>query len=255
MAQLRPLQSEAGFSVAEETIIDSSRNVVKSNSIEIVNTTYPTASKKEYISYATANDINSTPTVSPSVLIPANNILFSNATLLLTWEGYPTAEYTVNTNSTLVQVNLTGHGLSAGDTITVVFDSQGSVNDGTYTVLEIVNSSTFTFNATEIFNPESPIVGGEIEITSYGRYWEYASELKTSILSDSSNNLTLSSWIKSTTKENIPPGHVWEVGPIVNNTSKEFSYSFSISSTGSLENYGSGVKAVIKIDNVLAERE
>ena len=36
MPQLKPLQSEGGFSVAEATIIDENRNIIDANSVKVL---------------------------------------------------------------------------------------------------------------------------------------------------------------------------------------------------------------------------
>ena len=42
---LKSLQSEGGFSVSEETIIDSTRNILKANSVQVVKSTFADANK------------------------------------------------------------------------------------------------------------------------------------------------------------------------------------------------------------------
>ena len=69
MPQLKPLHSDAGFAVAEDTIIDSSRNVTAANSVEVVNSAFTSVSKKDFISYNTANDTSSTVTLDDFVNI------------------------------------------------------------------------------------------------------------------------------------------------------------------------------------------
>ena len=94
-----------------------------------------------------------------------------------------------------------------------------------------------------------------MEISSYGDSWEYSLKIETTILSDNSNNLTISGIAKTITKESIPPGHTWNVIPQVNNSNQTFGYQIAISSNGSLENISSGVKATAHITNVLAQKE
>lgn len=255
MPQLKPLHSDAGFAVAEDTIIDSSRNVVAANSVEVVNSSFTTSYKKEFITYNTANDTTSTISLDNFENIASNRICFSSANALLTWKGYPIGTYVVNANESIVTVTLSGHGLSAGDSIDIIFDAAFSAQDGTYTVVEVLSSSSFTFDTSVVFDPISPIVNSLLEISSYGDTWEYSIKVETTILSDEFNNLTLAGISKSITKENIPPGHSWSVSPQVNNANQTFGYQVSISSNGTLENYSSGVKATAHVINVLAQRE
>jgi hypothetical protein len=255
MPQLKPLHSDAGFAVAENTIIDASRNVVSANSVEVVNSSFTTSYKKEFITYNTANDTSSTVSLNNFESIISNRICFSAANALLTWKGYPIGSYTVNTNESLVTVTLSGHGLSAGNFIDVIFDQSFSAQDGTYNVVEVLSPSIFTFDTGTIFDPINPIVNSILEISSYGDTWEYSIKLETTILSDAANNLTISGIAKTITKENIPPGHSWNIIPQVNNSNQTFGYQVAISSNGTLENYSDGVKATAHVSNVLAVRQ
>jgi len=255
MPQLKPLHSDAGFAVAEDTIIDSSRNVVAANSVEVVNSSFTSAFKKEFISYNTANNTSSTKSLDDFQSIASNRISFSSANALLTWKGYPIGSYTVNANESLVTVTLSGHGLSAGNSIDIIFDATFSAQDGTYTVIEVLSPSIFTFDTGVVFDSINPIVNSLLEISSYGNTWEYSIKLETTILSDATNNLSISGIAKTVTKENIPPGHSWNVVPQVNNSNQTFGYQVSISSNGTLENYGSGVQCIAHITNVIAPRE
>lgn len=255
MPQLKPLHSDAGFAVAEDTIIDASRNVVAANSIEVVNSSFTTSYKKEFITYNTANDTSSTISLDNFESIASNRICFSSANALLTWKGYPIGSYTVNANESLVTVTLSGHGLAAGNSIDIIFDETFSAQDGTYTIVEVLSPSIFTFDTGVVFDPINPVVNSTLEISSYGDTWEYSIKLETTILSDAANNLTLSGIAKTITKENIPPGHSWNVIPQVNNSNQTFGYQVAISSNGTLENYSDGVKATAHVSNVLAVRQ
>lgn len=255
MPQLKPLQSEAGFSVAESTIIDSTRNIRAANSVEVVNSSFTSSYKKEFISYNTANNTNSTVDLNNFEPISANRICFSSSNTLLTWKGYPIGSYNVNANESLVTVSLPNHGLSAGSNINIIFDPLYSSQNGSYVVSEVLSSSVFTFDTGVIFDPLNPIVNSLLEISSYGDSWEYSIKVETTILSDSLNNLSIAGISKTVTKENIPPGHVWMVIPQVNNSNQTFGYQVSISSNGSLENLSTGVKVTAHITNVLAQRE
>ena len=255
MPQLKPLHSDAGFAVAEDTIIDPSRNVVAANSVEVVNSSFTTSYKKEFISYNTANNTSSTVSLDDFQSIVSNRICFSSANAILTWKGYPIGSYTVNANESLVTVTLTGHGLSAGNSIDIIFDQAFSAQDGTYTVVEILSPSIFTFDTGVVFDAINPVVNSSLEISSYGNTWEYSVKLETTILSDAANNLSISGIAKTVTKENIPPGHSWNIVPQVNNSNKTFGYQVAISSNGTLENYSDGVKATAHVSNVLAVRQ
>lgn len=256
MPQLKPLHSDAGFAVAEDTIIDSNRNVTAANSIEVVNSSFTTASKKEFITYNTANDTSSTVTLDNFQNLSANKVAFSTANCILTWKGYPIGSYNVNANESIVQVTLSDHGLSAGDSVTVIFDAAYSAQDGTYTVVEVLSSSVFTFDTSVVFDPLNPVVASLLEISApYGQNWELSLKIETSILSDGANNLTTSGILKSVTKDNTPPGHVWDVIPLVNNSNQTFGYQISASSNGTFENYGTGVQCIAHISNVIAQRE
>ena len=256
MPQLKPLHSDAGFAVAEDTIIDSGRNVTAANSVEVVNASFTSASKKDFISYNTANDTTGTVILDDFVNLPANRVAFSSADCILTWKGYPLGSYSVNANESVVTVTLDNHGLVAGQNITVIFDAPSSGQDGTYAVSEIISSSVFTFFTGTVFDAVNPIVNSPLEISiPYGQSWELSLKIETTILSDSLNNLTISGVLTTITKDNIPPGHTWTVIPLVNNSNQTFGYQVSASANGTFENYGSGVKCIAHITNVIAQRE
>ena len=256
MPQLKPLHSDAGFAVAEDTIIDSGRNVTAANSVEVVNSAFTSASKKDFISYNTANDTSSTVTLDDFVNLPANRVAFSQADCILTWKGYPLASYNVNANESVVTVTLPDHGLVAGQNVTVIFDAPNSSQDGTYAVSEVISSSVFTFFTGTVFDAVNPIINSPLEISvPYGQSWELSLKIETTVLSDNANNLTLAGVLTSVTKDNVPPGHTWTVIPLVNNSNQTFGYQVSVSANGTLENYGSGVQCIAHITNVIAQRE
>ena len=252
---LKSLQSEGGFSVAEETIIDPDRNILKANSVEVINNIFSDAYKKEFITFNTANDTSSSVNLNNFTPVSASEIVFSKANIVLTWKGYSIGQYNVNANSSIARILLDNHGLSIGDSVTLSFDVQGSGSDGTYTVTNVLNNSTFEVDTGIIFNPVASIVNGIVELENYGLYWEYSVEITTTCLSDSSNILSLAGVSKTVLKDNIPVGHVWNINPVVNNTTKTFGYQVSISSNGSLENHSSGVDCVGLISNVSSGRE
>lgn len=252
---LRSLQSEGGFSVSEETIIDPDRNILKANSVEVVNNIFADAYKKEFISFAKANNTSSTVNLEEFSTLAANEIVFSRANVLLTWKGYVTSQYNVNVNSSIARIFLDNHGLEEGDSITLFFDTQGQANNGTYTVTTVVTNSVIDVETGTIFNPSQSIVNGTVELRNYGQYWEYSAEIITTCLSDSTNNLTLAGVVKTVLKDNVPVGHTWNVEPIVNNTQKTFGYQVEISTNGSLEDYSTGVECVGFVTNVSSVRE
>lgn len=252
---LKPLQSEGGFSVSEESIIDPDRNILKANSVEVVNNLFADASKKEFITYNTATDAAATVNLDPFANVAANTIIFNRANILLTWKGYPIGQYNVNANSTIASISLDNHGFSEGDSITLAFDAQGSGSDGTYTVETIIDDSNFTVDTGIVFNPSQSIVNGVVEITSYGLYWEYSVDVVTTCLSNSLNELTIAGVSKTVLKDNVPVSHIWGVTPIVNNTEKTFGYQIDVTTNGTLENQGTGVECVAFITNVSTVRE
>jgi hypothetical protein len=252
---LKPLQSEGGFSVAEESIIDPNRNIIKANSVEVVNNTFLNAYKKEFISFNTATNASSTVNLEQFTEVSSSNIIFSKANVVLTWKGYVIGQYNANANSSIASISLDNHGLVAGTNVTLSFDTQGIANNGTFPVLTTPNNNTFTVDTGVVFNPSQSIVNGILEVTSFGLYWEYSAEIITTCLSNNSNNLTLAGVSKTVLKDNIPVGHTWNVYPIVNNTQKTFGYQVQISTNGSLELQGNGVECAAFITNVSSTRD
>lgn len=252
---LKSYQSDGGFSVAEETIIDPQRNVLKANSIEVVNNSFFDASKKEFITFNTANDVSTTVNLNNFTTVNTSEIIFSKASIVLSWKGYSIAQYNVNANSSIARITLDGHGLSIGDSVTLSFDQQGSGSNGTYTVTNVINDVVFDVDTGIVFNPIESIVNGNVELENYGLYWEYSIEITTTCLSNSTNILSLAGISTTILKDNIPPGHTWEVYPTINNVTKQFGYQVNISSNGTLENHSSGVDCVGFITNVITGRE
>lgn len=252
---LKPLQSEGGFSVSEESIIDPDRNVIKANSVEVVNNIFASANKKEFITFNKADDSGSSVNLDNLTVLPANKIVFSKANVLLTWKGYPTAQYNVDANSSVARIFLDGHGLSQGDSVTLSFDTQGQGSDGTFSVTTIVNSSVFEVDTGTIFNPIASIVGGIVELQNYGLYWEYSVEITTSCVSDHANNLTLAGVSKTVLKDNVPVGHSWSVNPSIDNVQKTFGYQVAITANASLEFQSTGVDCMGFVCNVSADRQ
>lgn len=252
---LKPLQSEGGFSVSEESIIDPQRNILKANSVEVVNNTFSDAVKKEFITFNTATDVSSTVNLEPLYSVSTSSIVFSKANILLSWKGYVVGQYNANVNSSIAVITLNNHGLSAGSNVTLSFDPQGSGSNGTFPILNVINNNTFTVDTGIIFNPSQSIVNGAVEITSYGLYWEYSLEIITTCLSDNSNNLTLAGVSKTVLKDNVPVGHIWNVYPTVNNSQQTFGYQVEITANTTLELQGGGVECVAFITNVSSTRD
>ena len=74
-------------------------------------------------------------------------------------------------------------------------------------------------------------------------------------MSDSTNNLSLAGVSKTVLKDNVPPGHVWEIEPIVNNVNKTLSYQVTITSNASIELQSNGAECMGFISNVSALRD
>lgn len=252
---IKALQSEGGFSVSEEPIIDVDRNVLKANSVQVVNNTFADAIKTEFISFNKANDTTTSVTLEPLESVAANTIVFSKSDIVLSWKGYVVAQYSANASDNTAIITLTNHGLSEGDSVTLIFDAQGSLNDGTYTVTSVQDENVVLVDCANIFDNVSPIVNGTVEYTQYGLYWELSAEVSTTCLSDASQTLILAGVSKTILKDNIPLGHTWDIEPFINNTTKEFGYQITITSNGSIELQSDGVECVGFVTNVSAVRD
>ena len=252
---LKPLQSEGGFSVSEQSIIDPDRNILKANSVEVVNNSFADAVKKEFITFNTVTDLETTVNLDPFTNVSANSIVFSKANVLLTWKGYIIAQYNANQNSSIANILLGNHGFSQGDSITLSFDNQGSGSNGTFTISQVLDDNNFRVDTGVVFDPAQSIVGGQVEITNPGLYWEYSAEIITTCLSDFNNELSLAGVSKTVLKDNTPTGHEWNVFPIINNTNKTFGYQVDIISNASLQLQGNGLECVGFITNVSTVRE
>ena len=66
--------------------------------------------------------------------------------------------------------------------------------------------------------------------------------------------VSISASLSNVVKESIPPGHTWGVTPIVNNTTKELTFTPSYSSNTSIELRGNGIRWSGKVDIVYSER-
>lgn len=252
---LKSLQSEGGFSVKEATIIDANRDVIDINSVKLTNVLNTTAFKKEYVAFATINDSVGSTSLDPSQLIERNKVSFSSVFAIATWDGYPIGLYTINANESIVSISLPDHGLTTGDTINASFDVSASSANGSYPIV-VVNGDNFTFDIGTPVSVTDPTLG-DVEFINYGRKWELALKIDTAILTDNITDQTLSIAAVSSTivRDNVPPGHTWTLVPSVNQTTKEFSFQATVSSNGTLESIGTGVRWVGNISIVLTERD
>lgn len=251
---LKPLQSEGGFSVSEESIIDPDRNILKANSVQVVNSLKADADKQEFISFNKATDASTTVNLDDFVDVGSSTVIFSSANIILSWKGYVVAQWNANANSSIATITLNNHGFEVNDSLNISFINYPG-NNGTFNVSEVVSDSVFRVDTGIIFDPFSSIVNEELEIITPGQYWEYSTEITTTCLSDSTNNLTLAGISKVILKDNVPLGHEWSVLPTVNNTTKTFGYQVQITSNGTLERHGTGVECVGFITNVSASRD
>jgi methionine aminopeptidase len=79
-------------------------------------------------------------------------------------------------------------------------------------------------------------------------------KVETAILSDSSNNLSIAATSTSIVRDNIPPGHTWTIEPLVNNTTKEVTFTPSYTANSTIELRGNGIRWSGKIDLTYSER-
>jgi hypothetical protein len=252
---LKSLQSEGGFSVKEATIIDANRDIIDANSVKVTNVLNTTAFKKEYVAFATLNDTIGAASLEPAHVIDRNKVAFINTFAIGTWDGYPIGEYTINANESIVSISLSGHGLTTGDSIDATFDTAASSANGTYQAV-VVDADSFTFDIGTPIDASNPTIG-TVEFTSYGRKWEYAIKIESAILTDDVADQTLSIAAISSTivRDNVPPGHTWSLIPSVNQTTKEFSFQATVSSNGTLESVGTGVRWIGNVSAVVTERD
>lgn len=251
---LKPLQSEGGFSVSEETIIDPDRNIINANSVKILDNINDKSFKKEYIIHGSLDDATVSLEMTPGHLVESNRIVFLTGFMLATWTGYPIAIFTSNANSTLVSCTVANHGLTTGDLISVEFrNATYSSFNNNYNVT-VTSVNTFTFNTLTPLDINLPVIGEELEITSYSDNWDYAVKLETAILSDSSNNLSIAATSTSIVRDNVPPGHTWTIAPLVNNTTKEVTFTPSYTANSTIELRGNGIRWSGKIDLTYSER-
>ena len=250
---LKSFQSEGGFSVKEATIIDENRNIIDAHTVKVLDNSNNKTFKKEYIIHGLLNNATTSLEMIPTSAVESNRIVFLTGYLLGTWKGYPIAVYTANANSTTVTCTLANHGLTTGNLISVVFKAPYTAFNNNYNVT-VTNANTFRFTTATPLDINNPVLQQELEVSSYSLNWEYAIKIESSILSDSSNNLTISSNLNTIIKDNIPPGQTWAVVPVANNTTKTLTFSPSVATNSSLELRGSGIRWSGKVEIVYTER-
>lgn len=255
---LRPLQSEGGFSIAEETIIDPQRNIIDAHTIKVLNNSNDKTFKKEFISHATLTDANPSVVLDPGHLVEADRIVFMTGFLLATWEGFPIVDFTANANSTNVSCTLSNHGLTTGDNITVEFTNSSYTSfNGVYPVT-VVDDSNFTITTATPLDINNPVLNQTLEITVIGTNdvgnWEYAVKIESAVLSDSNTILSTAAHAVTIVKDNTPPGQTWSISPTVNNVTNELSFLAAVATNGTLQSRGSGIRWCAKVDIVYTER-
>ena len=183
---LKSVQSDGGFSVSDETIIDPTRNIIDANSVKVLDISNSRTFKKEFIIHGSLNNANVSLEMTPTHSVSFNRIVFVSGFMVGTWTGYPIAVYTANANSTLVECTLADHGLTTGDVISVEFAAPYLSSNGNFTVT-VVDDDEFTFNTSSPLNVNSPVLAQSAEITSYIETWEIAVKIESAVISDSVN--------------------------------------------------------------------
>jgi hypothetical protein len=250
---LKSLQSEGGFSVAEATIIDENRNIIDANTVKVLDSTNDKTFKKEYIVHGSLDNATTSLEMQPGHVIESDRIVFVSAFLLGTWVGYPVVTFNANANSTTVQCTLQDHGLADSDLISVEFQNPYTGFNNNYNVT-VVSDDSFTFETASPLDLNLPVLQQNLEVTSYSSDWEYAVKIESAVLSDGANTLTLAAFTKNVVKDSVPPGHTWDIAPVVNNTTKEISFTPSVSTTSDIELRGSGIRWSGKVEIIYTER-
>ena len=250
---LKSLQSEGGFSVAEATIIDENRNIIDAHTIKVLDNTNNKTFKKDYIIHGTLDDNNTSLEMTPTHFVEADRIVFVSAFLLGTWSGYPIAIYNSNANSTTINCELEDHGLTDGQLISVEFANPYTSFNGDYNIT-LIDDDNFYFSIGAPLDVNNPVLLNELEITSYSQTWEYAVKVESAVLSNSSNTLTLAATSKSVVKDNVPPGHSWDIVPVANDSTKSLTFTPSFTSNTSVELRSSGIRWSGKVEIVYTER-
>jgi hypothetical protein len=250
---LKSVQSDGGFSVLDETIIDPTRNIIDANSVTVLDNSNNKTYKKEYIVHGSLDNVNASLEMLPTHTVDSNKIVFVSGFMLGTWNGYPVATYTANANSADISCTLTNHNLTTSDLISVEFANPYTAYNGNYPVT-VTDDDEFTFTVGSPLDVNNPVLAQQVEITSYGLSWEFAVRIESAVISDVSNNLSLSAISKDIVKDNIPPGHIWDINPIVNNTTKIITFTPSVTTSSDLELRGNGIRWSGKLELVYTER-
>lgn len=250
---VKSFQSEGGFSVKEETIIDENRHIIDAASVRVQDGTNTRTFKKEYIVHASLSDVTKSAEMTPTHTVGADRIVFVTGFMLGTWKGYPVASYSVGANDTTVTVTLANHGLSQGDTISVEFQSPYLTSNGNFNVASVVDLNTFTFETATALNVNNPIIGEFLEITSYPLNWEQAIKIESAVLSDTLQQLTIAAQSKTVVKDSTPPGQTWDINAIINNTTKVLTFTPSVIGN-QLQLRGNGIRWSGKVEIVFTER-
>jgi|TARA_B100000073_G_scaffold98267_1_gene78112 hypothetical protein len=255
---LKSLQSEGGFSIAESTIIDPQRNIIDVHTVKVLNNSNDKTFKKEFISHSTLTDSNPSVVLDPGHAVEPDRIVFMTGFLLGTWEGFPITDFTVNANSTNVVCSLTNHGLTTGDSIDIEFNNAAySAFNLAYTVT-VVDEDNFTITTASPLDPNNPILNEFFEITTLNTNaignWEYAVKIESAVLSDATTTLSTAAHAVTVVKDNVPPGQTWTISPTVNNVTNELSFLSAVSTNGTLQKRGSGIRWCAKVEIVYSER-
>ena len=250
---VKSFQSEGGFSVKEETIIDENRHIIDAASVKVQDGTNTRTFKKEYIVHASLSDVTKSAEMTPTHTVGADRIVFVTGFMLGTWKGYPVASYNVGANDTTVTVSLANHGLSQGDTISIEFQSPYLTSNGNFNVVSVIDLNTFTFETTTALNVNNPIIGEFLEITSYPLNWEQAIKIESAVLSDTLQQLTIAAQSKTVVKDSTPPGQTWNIDAIINNTTKVLTFTPSVIGN-QLQLRGNGIRWSGKVEIVFTER-
>ena len=250
---VKSFQSEGGFSVKEETIIDENRHIIDAASVKVQDGTNTRTFKKEYIVHASLSDVTKSAEMIPTHTVGADRIVFVTGFMLGTWKGYPVASYNVGANDTTVTVSLANHGLSQGDSIDIEFQSPYLTSNGSFTVASVVDLNTFTFETVTALNVNNPIIGEFLEITSYPLNWEQAIKIESAVLSDTLQQLTIAAQSKTVVKDSTPPGQTWDINAIINNTTKVLTFTPSVIGN-QLQLRGNGIRWSGKVEIVFTER-
>ncbi len=250
---VKSFQSEGGFSISEATIIDENRHIIDAASVKVLDNANTRTFKKEYVVHGSLDDATTSVEMTPTHTVAADRIVFVTGFMLGTWKGYPVATYNVGANDTTVTCTLAEHGLSQGDSIDIEFQSPYIASNGTFTVADVTDLNTFTFDTATPLNVNNAIVGAFLEVTSYSLNWEQAIKIESAVLSDTLQQLTIAAQNKTIVKDSTPPGQTWDINAIINNTTKVLTFTPSVTAA-KLQYRGNGVRWSGKVEIVYTER-